>query len=228
MSGLRRSSFLAVTLLGAAALLAGGARAQPLTPGQEATQQLFYLVLVPAIGIGILVMALVAYAVVKFRVRPGHVMGPVNAKTHDRMLESLWTIIPALILLVVGAAAFQTLVVTDIVPPNPDVTICVYGQQWAWSFYATNGTCPRELPGDAIGGAFSVSVGQVVKLVFQSVDVAHAFSIPAYSLKVDVIPGRENVFWFKALQEGEFEVHCAEFCGLRHFSMVALLHVMPA
>lgn len=229
MSGLRRSSFLIVALLGAATTLAeGAARAQPLTPGQEATQQLFYIVLVPAIGIGILVMALVAYAVVKYRVRPGHTTGPVNAKTHDRKLESLWTIIPALILLVVGVAAFQTLVVTDTVPPNPDVTVYVTGVQWAWSF---NVTYPNGSYVGPQSGAFTVHVGQVVKLVFVSGGehpVAHSFSIPAYNLKVDVIPGRENVYWFKALAAGNFEVHCAEFCGLQHYSMVAMLHVVRA
>jgi len=77
MSGLRRSSLLTVVLLGVLAFLAGGARAQPaLTPGQGATEQLFYLVLVPAVAIGVLVMVLVAYAVRKFRVRPGHTTGP--------------------------------------------------------------------------------------------------------------------------------------------------------
>jgi cytochrome c oxidase subunit II len=222
MSAVRRSFLPVASLVGMATLLAGGARAQALTPGQEATQQLFYLVLVPAIAIGVLVMALVAYAVLKYRVRPGHTVGPVNAKTHDRKLESLWTVIPALILLVVGIASFQTLVVTDTIPPNPDVTVIVTARQWTWSFNVTypNGTFTTPQ-----AGVFTVQVGQVVKLVFESVDVAHAFSIPAYSLKVDVIPGRENVYWFKALAAGDFEIHCAEFCGLQHYAMVAMLHV---
>jgi cytochrome c oxidase subunit 2 len=228
MSALRLLFLPSAALLGMATL-AGGARAQALTPGQEATQQLFYLVLVPAIGIGILVMALVAYAVVKYRVRPGHTVGPVIAKTHDRKLESLWTVIPAIILLVVGIAGFQTLVVTDTIPPNPDVIVIVTGVQWAWSFNVTDPNDPESFVNTA--GEFTVRVGQVVKLVFKSGGerpVAHAFSIPAYHLMVDVMPGRENVGWFQPLAAGEFEVHCREFCGLQHHAMAATLHVIPA
>ncbi|MGI0148672.1 MAG: cytochrome c oxidase subunit II, partial [Thermoplasmata archaeon] len=185
----------------------------------------FYLVLIPAMGIGILVMVLVAYAVLKYRVRPGHTAGPANAKTHDRKLETLWTVIPALILLVVGVAGFQALLVTDTIPENPDVTVIVTAQQWAWSFNVTD---PNGSYSGPQAGAFTVSVGQTVKLVFKSVDVAHAFYIPAFGLKIDVVPGHDNVYWFKALQAGDFEIHCAEFCGLRHFSMLGTLHVVPA
>jgi cytochrome c oxidase subunit II len=225
----RRSSLLVLSLLGLLSAAGGNARADPLTPGQGATQQLFLLVLIPAVGIGVLVMALVAYAILKFRVRPGHTQGPAVAKTHDRKLESLWTVIPALILLVVGVAAFQTLVVTDTIPPNPDLTVCVFGRQWAWGFSVANatGVCPTEPP-SSLDGNLNVRVGQVVKLVFQSIDVAHSFSIPAYNLKIDVIPGHQNLYWFKALAAGEFEVHCAEFCGLQHYAMVAKVHVIPA
>ena len=230
MSGPRRSLLLAAALLMVLATAASGRAQPPVTPGQGATDQLFYLVLVPAIAIGVLVMVLVAYAVLKFRVRPGHTTGPLVAKTHDRKLETLWTIIPAIILLVVGIAAFQTLVVTDTVPPNPDLTMCVFAQQWAWGFVTTNGTCPsvgsaqqRFPPGD-----FTVKVGRSVKLIFQSIDVAHSFYIPAFDLKIDVIPGHQNVYWFTALQVGNYEIHCAEFCGLQHYSMVATLHVVPA
>lgn len=225
MSGFRRSALAASVLLAMLAFSASVARGQGLTPGQEATERLFYLVLIPAVGIGVFVMALVAYAVLKFRVKKGHTEGPATAKTHDRKLETAWTVIPALILLVVGIAGFQAVLVTDTIPQNPDVTVIVTAQQWAWSF---NVTYPNGSYSGPLSGAFSVRVGQTVKLVFKSIDVAHSFYIPAYSLKVDVIPGHDNVFWFKALQAGDFEIHCAEFCGLRHFSMLGTVHVLPA
>src|SRR5712691_5014953 len=205
--------------------LGGNARAQELTPGQGATDRLFYLVLVPAVAIGILVMALVAYAVIKFRVRKGHTVGPVNAKTHDRKLETLWTIIPAIILVVVGIAGFQTLIVTDTIPQNPDAVTVVTARLWAWNFTTTFLPAGTVVPST---GGFTVKVGQTVKLVFRSIDVAHAFWIPAFDLKLDVIPGHLNVYWFKALKAGDYEIHCAEFCGLGHYSMVATLHVTPS
>lgn len=224
MSGLRRSSLPTAVLLGMLSVIAGTVRAQTLTPGQEATERLFYIVLIPAVAIGVLVMVLVAYAVLKYRVRKGHTTGPRSAKTHDTKLESAWTIIPAIILVAVGILSFQTLVVTDTIPQNPDATVYVTAQQWAWSFNVTypNGTYVDE------SGAFTVKTGQVVKLVFTSLDVAHSFYIPAYDLKIDVIPGHQNVYWFQALATGDFEVHCAEFCGLLHYSMLATLHVVSA
>src|SRR5438093_10486507 len=132
MSGPRRSLLLAAALLTVLATAAANGRAQqPISPGQGATEQLFYLVLVPAIGIGVLVMVLVAYAVLKFRVRPGHTVGPANPATNNPRLETLWTIIPAIILVVVGVAAFTTLVTTDTIPQNPDVIVEVNAHQWS-------------------------------------------------------------------------------------------------
>src|SRR5207245_2329540 len=107
MSGLRRIGLVASALVLSVGVLGGNARAQGISTGQQATDQLFYLVLVPAIAIGILVMGLVAYAVLKFRVRNGHTEGPTNQTANNRRLETMWTIIPAIILVVVGVAAFQ-------------------------------------------------------------------------------------------------------------------------
>lgn len=194
-----------------------------MSPGQEAVDQLFILVLIPAVGIGVLVMALLTYAVIKFRTRKGHAQGPASPKTHDRRLETLWTVIPAIILLVVGIATFQTLQITDTIPENPDVIVEVTGHQWFWEFNVTqaNGSSVHT------NGEFTVTVGQVVRLVIKSSDVAHSLYIPAFNLKVDAIPGHENVYWFQPLREGEYAIHCAEFCGLSHYLMTGTLHVLP-
>src|SRR5437867_5797593 len=80
MSGLRRIGLVASALVLSIGFLGGNVRAEGISTGQQATDQLFYLVLVPAIGIGILVMGLVAYAVLKFRVRKGHTEGPTNPR----------------------------------------------------------------------------------------------------------------------------------------------------
>src|SRR6266545_1690913 len=137
MSVPRRLAFLAFCLLVGFSFLGGTARAAPVSPGQGATQDLFWIVMIPAVGIGILVSALIAYAVLKFRVRPGHTVGPANPKTHDRELEAFWTVVPAIILLVVGAAAFQTLITTDTIPPDPDVIVEINAHQWFWNFNIT-------------------------------------------------------------------------------------------
>src|SRR5438093_7284908 len=150
MSGLRRNGLVASALVLSVGFLGGNARAEGISTGQQATDQLFYLVLVPAVAIGILVMGLVAYAVLKFRVRKGHAEGPTNPQTNNRRLETMWTIIPAIILVVVGVAAFQTLITTDTIPQQPDVIVEINAHQWFWNFNITyirngkwlNGTVP--------------------------------------------------------------------------------------
>ena len=233
MSGPTWKAALALTILLLVGFLGGNARAQEVSTGQRATEQLFYLVLIPAVGIGVFVMVLVAYAVVKFRVRKGHTQGPRVAKTHDARLESAWTVIPALILLVVGVAGFQTLVVTDTIPPNPDVIIEINAHQWYWNFnitYVQNGTW-LNATGDFASlnttGAFTVKAGLTVKIIMRSFDVIHSFYLIDFLLKIDVIPGHSNTYWFQALQPGTFAIRCAEFCGLNHHTMTATLHVVP-
>jgi cytochrome c oxidase subunit 2 len=224
MSAARRLGlFVPAVLVGVFAALATGAAAAN-TPGQAATQDLFLLVLVPALGIGILVQGLILYAVLRFRRRRGHTEPPSHPKTHDSKLEAAWTIIPAVILLVVGLATFQTLVVTDAIPASPDVIVTATGQQWFWQFSVYD-----VLAGTYVNttGDFTVEVGQTVKLLVHAVDVAHAVWIPAFGLKVDAIPGHENVYWFRALNAGDFELYCAEFCGLNHYAMAAVIHVDP-
>src|SRR5438093_12848982 len=82
-------------------------------------------------------MGLVAYAVLKFRVRKGHTEGPTNPQTNNRRLETMWTIIPAIILVVVGVAAFQTLITTDTIPQKRDVIVEINAHQWLWDFKIT-------------------------------------------------------------------------------------------
>ncbi len=232
MSGPRRLAMVASALLLLAVFLGGYSAAQGVSPGEEATQELFYLVLIPAIGIGVFVMILIAYAVLKFRVRKGHTTGPLNPPTHNRRLETLWTVIPAIILVIVGAAAFQTLLVTDAIPLNPDVIVQINAHQWYWNFNMTfvrNNTWLNST-GDFrylnTTGELTVKVGLVVKIVMRSFDVNHAFYLPDFDLKIDVIPGHVNVYWFQALQPGDYRIQCAEFCGLNHYTMLATLHVV--
>lgn len=232
MSVPRRLAMSAPALLLLLAFLGGTVRAQGVSTGQDATQRLFYLVLIPAIGIGIFVMILVAYAVLKFRVRPGHTTGPEHPKTDNRRLEAVWTIVPAIILMIVGVAAFQTLVLTDTIPQNPDVIVQINAHQWFWNFnitYVRNGTWLNSTGTfrylNTTGG-FTVPQNLNVSLELRSFDVAHSFYIPDFGLKIDVIPGHINTYWFRSVAPGNYAIRCAEFCGAPHFTMTAVLRVV--
>lgn len=224
MEASRRFALALAAIVGIALLASFGASAQaPYTPGQAATDFLFTIVLGFALAIGVLVMALIALVVIKFRKRRGHTEPPKNPKTEDRKLETAWTVVPAIILIIVGALTFQTLRATDTIP-QADVTVTVVGHQWFWEFFTDNGT---GNPTRSIG-EFTVKEGQNVKLLIESRDVAHALYIIDFGLKVDAIPGQTNVYWFQALQAGDYQIRCAEYCGENHWAMVATLHVQPA
>ncbi|OGS48516.1 MAG: cytochrome c oxidase subunit II [Euryarchaeota archaeon RBG_16_68_13] len=194
------------------------------TPGQEAIDNLFGIVLLFAVAIVIFVQVLLVIVVFRFRKRKGHTQSVPNPITHHTGLEAAWTIVPALILLFVGIMMFQTLAVTDTIPQNPDVVVRVIGHQWFWEFVVDDGSGNVT----TTVGEFTVRAGQVVKIIVESSDVAHSFYIDDFALKVDAIPGHENVYWFQAQNPGDFDVTCAEFCGQNHRLMIGKLHVLPA
>lgn len=113
--------------------------------------------------------------------------------------------------------------------PEPQAEVRVIGQQWAWTF-------EHEGPDGKLGTAddirmideLHIEVDKVYHYKLQSRDVLHDFSVPVFRLKHDAIPGREITGWFEATQTGEFDIQCAEICGIGHGLMVAKLYVHSA
>src|SRR3989442_3339417 len=180
----------------------------------------------------VLLMAIDRYGVSKLGVLPGHSGGPGTPAPTTPRLEALWTVIPAIILVVVGVAAFTTLVTTDTIPQNPDVIVQINAHQWYWNFnitYVRNGTWLNSTHNFTYvntTGAFTIQARLTVKLILRSFDVAHAFYLPVFLFKIDVIPGHTNIYWFRPDQPGDYRIECAEYCGLNHYSMIDMPHVV--
>lgn len=100
-----------------------------------------------------------------------------------------------------------------VAPPPNTMTIYVTGKQWMWTFAYPNGT--------GSNGVLYVPVGRPVKLVMTSRDVIHAFYVPTFRVKHDVIPGRSTMLWFEVKHPGRYPVYCAEYCGADHSTMRA-------
>lgn len=218
----RPLTLAALGILWTSLALSTGAQAQAPTPGAEAYERLFLLVLILAVVIGGLVMVLLVIIAIKFRRRKGNLIPPENPRIHHPKLEATWTIVPAVILLVLALATYQALLITDAIPENPDVVVRAIGQQWFWEFCVTVGSGPETCS----VGEFTVRVGQTVTLITESKDVNHALSIPDFRFKLDAIPGRQNHGWFQSNVAGDFIIYCAEFCGLQHSGMRAVVHVV--
>ncbi len=223
MSGLRRFSRFLPALLSFLSLMGLPTASAATSTSQEQINNLFTIVLLFAVGIGVFVGVVLVYTILRFRIRKGHTQPLANPKTGDHRLEAAWTIIPAIILLVVGVLAFQTLAFTDTVPQHADVVVTVIGHQWYWSYtidYA-NGT-KANYTNDLV-----LKANETVKLYVEAVDVAHSFYIPELALHVDAIPGHVNEYWFKPTQPGTYTIVCTQFCGVGHYTMVGTLTVQP-
>lgn len=211
------------------------------SPGSNSAVMMhdFYnLLLVIIIFIALFVSALLIYVSVRFREEKN----PIPSKvTHHTGLEIVWTLIPALILVVIAIPSFR-LLRHQIELPKEDLLIKATGHQWYWSYAYPNLSegsiqfdstlIPEDKlkPGDvrllSVDNEMVVPVGKVVRLQLTASDVIHAFALPALGLKMDAIPGRLNETWFKPDKEGLYYGQCSIICGQNHAYMPIAVRVV--
>lgn len=163
----------------------------------------------------IIVMAMIAFFVVKYRRRGKDTL--TTSMAHSAPLEVLWTVVPTILVMIVFIWGFKSYIKFHVAPKDA-LEIKVTGQKWFWSF-------------DYPGGANSVSeltvpVGKPVKLLLSSKDVLHSFYVPNFRIKMDVLPNRYTVAWFEATHVGEYQIFCTEFCGKGHSEMLGKVNVL--
>jgi cytochrome c oxidase subunit 2 len=113
--------------------------------------------------------------------------------------------------------------------PEPDVTIGIVAQQWAWTFVHPGPDGVLDTADDIRTiDELHVQSDTVYAFRLEAVDVMHSFSVPIWRLKQDAIPGRVILGWFEPTLEGEFDVQCAEMCGIGHGIMGARVMVESA
>ena len=164
----------------------------------------------------VLVQGLAIYAVIRFRHREDR-PEPVQIHGNTR-LEIAWTLIPALILLVIAVPTIRTIFDLSDKPDNP-VNVTVIGHQFWWEYRYDD-------LGVVTANELHLPTGRDVELTLESVDVIHSFWVPKLAGKTDVIPGRTNRMKLSADNPGRYLGQCAEFCGISHANMrlVAVAH----
>jgi len=163
----------------------------------------------------LLIATLIIYFAIKYRRRSEDEIPP-KVRTHYG-LEIAWTVIPALLCLIIFVWAARVFY-SQYRPPPDAMNIYVLGKQWMWKIQHENGK--REI------NELHVPLGHAVKLTMASQDVIHSFFIPAFRVKTDVVPGRYMTQWFKATKVGEYHLFCAEYCGTQHSGMIGRVVVM--
>lgn len=162
---------------------------------------------------------------------------PVPARfTHNTPLEIAWTLVPVLILISIGVFSLPALFRSQEMPNDPDLVIKAIGHQWYWSYEYPNDGIAFDallLEKDALAGAgyspdeyllaadnpVVVPVGKKVLVQVTATDVIHSWTVPAFAVKQDGVPGRIAQLWFEADKEGVFFGQCSELCGINHAYM---------
>jgi cytochrome c oxidase subunit 2 len=175
----------------------------------------FLFILAFAVGALVLVTVLMLY----FTWRYHHTRNPEAVEIPGSLgLELLWTILPTVIVMSMfwfGWTSFKAMRTV----PEGAMEVAVEARMWSWAF---------TYPGGKRSAVLVAPVGGDVKLSMTSRDVIHSFYVPALRLKMDTVPGLTTTAWFNASAPGEFDILCAEYCGLKHANMITTLRVVPA
>ena len=162
--------------------------------------------------------------------------------THNSPLEVAWTIIPVFILVIIGAFSLPILFKQQEIP-TADITIKVTGYQWYWGYEYVDDAVAFEsymLQRDeledngytqaeyrlATDTAVVVPIGATVVMQLTGADVIHSWTIPAFGVKQDAVPGRLSQLWFAAEREGIYFGQCSELCGKDHSYMPITVKVV--
>jgi cytochrome c oxidase subunit 2 len=198
------------------------------TDRSESVRRLYDIVFYIAVAIFLLVEALIVYSVFRYRRKPTDTELP--PQTHgNNLVEVIWTIIPTAIVLVLFVLSWQTLNTVEAkAPADVHVRAVAARFQWSFDYLDANGKTmfTQSLPVGETGGMV-IPVGEPVLVDLRSNDVIHAFYVPKFLFKRDVVPGKTNTFNFTVDEAGTYRGQCAELCGAFHGSMVFEVHALP-
>ena len=207
--------------------------------------ELHTLMMIIIVIVFLLVFSVMFYSIFKHRKS----VGAKAAQFHESTtVEIIWTVIPLVILVGMAWPATKTvLALKD--TSNPDITIKATGYQWKWgydymkgegegiSFLSALSTPQDQIRNGApkgenylleVDNAVVVPVGKKVRILTTANDVIHAWSVPAFGVKQDAIPGFVRDTWFKADKEGTYRGQCSELCGKEHGFMPIVVNVVSA
>ncbi len=192
----------------------------PLFPEQASTiaggvDSVYFLLTGLSVFFASLVFALIIFFAIRYR--RGSNVDRSQPPFESRKLEFTWSFIPLILgltVFVIQANAYYRLYQ----PPTDAMDIYVVGKQWMWKM--------QHPEGQAEINELHVPANQPIRLIMTSQDVIHSFYVPAFRIKMDVLPGRYTSTWFEATKPGRYHLFCAEYCGTDHSQMGGSIIVM--
>jgi cytochrome c oxidase subunit 2 len=173
-----------------------------------------FLILVSAFFAVLITAAIIFFFFKYHRKGKNEIGAPIHG---DMRLELTWIIIPFILAMAMfgwGAAVY----VDYRHAPQDTLDIYVVGKQWMWKAQQPNGR--KEI------NELHVPVGRDIKLILASEDVIHDFFVPAFRVKMDVVPGHYNTMWFRPTRPGRYHFFCSQYCGTSHAMMGGWVTVM--
>ena len=184
---------------------------------------LFHLIYAITGITAILVFGALITFLVMYRDRPGRKATYTHGNT---TLEIVWTIVPALILVILTFLSVPAWSKIKMQIPAGDLNVLVTAKQFNWQVTYPG---PDGKFGTADDKTFldemHVPVGKKIHVTLKSQDVIHSFFVPQFRIKQDAVPGREIAAWFDVLKPGKYEWPCAELCGFGHSGMRGWIYV---
>ena len=180
-------------------------------------QDIYWFATAISIVIFALIAAVIVYSVWKWRVPLDDDLDgpPIHGHTG---LEILWTAVPAILVIAIGIVSAVVMSQNGQAGNRP-LEVNAVGQQFAWKFVYSD-------YGDLTTGELVLPLGREVRFTMTAVDVIHSFWVPNFGQKMDAVPGIETTILVTPTRTGEFEVVCAELCGLGHATMRARARVV--
>jgi cytochrome c oxidase subunit 2 len=185
--------------------------------------------------IALFVLALLVYVMSRFNEK----RNPEPARTtHNTPLEIAWTVVPILILVAIDIPSFR-LLFAQYDFPKADLTVTATGNQWYWTYeYPDQGIHFDSIivqdadlkPGQprllTVDHELVVPVNKNIVVQVKANDVIHDWAVPSFGVKLDAVPGRLQLAWFRAEREGMFYGQCSELCGRNHAFMPIAVRVV--
>lgn len=209
----------------------------PASPIAERMYDFHTFLLIVTTAISVFVLGLLIWCAIRYNEKAN----PVPSKTsHNTLLEIVWTGIPVIMLVIIAIPSYRLLYDMDRTD-DPELTVKVIGNQWYWTY---------EFPDDEISfdslplsdEEIDVAAGQHrllevdtplilpvdtnIRILFTATDVLHAWTIPAFGVKLDNVPGRINETWTRITVPGKYYGQCSELCGIDHSYMPIVVHAV--
>jgi cytochrome c oxidase subunit II len=207
---------------------------QAVTSQGAAIRDLYTIVFLMSVAVFFVVEGLILWSVIRYHRKPGDDVLP--AQVHgNNIAEAVWTIVPTVIVAFLFIVSWQTLNVVDTTANAPQTHLHAQAGQFQWSFdyLADDGKTVLYTQLAPVGpdGGLNVPTGRTIEMTLNSNDVIHAFYVPQFLFKRDVVPGRTNKFQFnvdESMAGQTFRGQCAELCGAGHDVMLFDVHAMKA